>query len=124
MQFFQPYAILKPTEKLQTKVAWTYLRSTVAQPAGTGVLGPAPVLGGSALSYNCGQPLTAAAVVTCTGLGSKTQDIGQEFDVLTDYYFNPQTRLFSYFGMFFPGRIYAPFADNALKYELGVEFRF
>ncbi len=109
--FFQPYAILRPTEKFQTKVAWTYLRATVAQPAGTGVLGPTPILA-PFLSYST------------IAVGGPTKDIGQEVNVLMDYFFDPQTRLFSHFGMFLPGRLYAPFADNAIKYELGIEFRF
>lgn len=29
-----------------------------------------------------------------------------------------------YRGMFLPGRIYAPFADNATKFETGLELRF
>lgn len=83
----------------------------MAQPAGTGVLGPQPVL-------------TPALAYSPTPVGGPTKDVGQEFDVLTDYFWTPALRVFSYFGMFFPGRIYAPFADNALKFEIGIEYRF
>lgn len=109
--FLQPYVIVKPTDKLQAKVAWTYLRASVAQPAGTGALGPQPVLS-QALAFNT------------TAVGGPTKDVGQEFDVLMDYFVNPYARVFSYFGMFLPGRIYTPFADTALKYEMGIELRF
>ena len=109
--FIQPYVIVKPTEKFQAKVAWTYLRVSVAQPAGTGALGPQPVLS-QALAFNT------------TAVGGPTKDGGQEFDVLMDYFVNPHARVFSYFGMFIPGQIYAPFADTALKYEMGIELRF
>lgn len=109
--FIQPYVIVRPTENLQTKVAWTFLRASVPQPAGTGVLGPQPVLS-QALAFNA------------TAFGGPTRDVGQEIDVLIDYFFNAHARIFSYFGMFLPGRIYAPFADHALKYELGIELRF
>lgn len=108
--FAQPYAIVRPRPDLQAKFAWTLLRASVAQPAGTGVLGPRPLLH-PALSYSQ------------TAVGGPTKDIGQEFDVLLDYFHGP-IRLFSYFGMFLPGRIYAPFQDYALKYEVGVEYRF
>jgi hypothetical protein len=118
--FIQPYAVFRPTEKLQMKAAWTYLRASVAQPAGTGVLGPLPVLN-AALAYNC---LGTSPPVCTSPVGGPTKDIGQEVDVLTDYFFTPSVRVFSYFSMFFPGRIYAPFADNALKYEFGIEYRF
>lgn len=109
--FLQPYVIVKPTDKFQAKVAWTYLRASVAQMAGTGALGPQPVLS-QALAFNT------------TAVGGPTKDVGQEFDVLIDYFVNPYARVFSYFGMFLPGRIYAPFADTALKYEMGIELRF
>ncbi|BCA52996.1 hypothetical protein W02_01360 [Nitrospira sp. KM1] len=109
--FIQPYLIVKPLDKLQTKVSWTYLRATEAQPAGTGALGPTPFLT-PALSYSS------------TGVGGPTKDIGQEFDVLTDYFFNPAVRLFANFGIFLPGRLYAPFADNAVKFQTGIEYRF
>jgi hypothetical protein len=109
--FLQPYVIVKPTDKFQAKVAWTYLWASVAQPAGTGALGPQPVLS-QALAFNT------------TAVGRPTKDVGQEFDVLMDYFVNPYARVFSYFGMFLPGRIYAPFADTALKYEMGIELRF
>lgn len=108
--FAQPYAILRPIADFQIKVAWTWLQASVAQPAGTGVLGPRPLLH-PALSYSR------------TAVGGPTKDIGQEFDVLVDYVYGP-VRLFSYFGMFLPGRLYAPHQDNALKYEVGVEYRF
>lgn len=110
--FVQPYLIVRPTSKLETRLAWTYLTATVSQPAGTGVLGPMPVLN-SALAYS------ATAVP-----GDATRDIGQELDVLTDYYVTPTARLFAYWGEFFPGRIYAPFRQNAIKFETGLEFRF
>ena len=109
--FLQPYVIVKPTEKFQAKVAWTYLRASVPQSAGTGVLGPQPVL-------------SQALAFSTTAVGGPTKDVGQEFDVLMDYFVNPHTRVFSHFGMFLPGRIYAPVADHALKYELGLELRF
>lgn len=109
--FIQPYVIVRPTEKVQVKAAWTYLRASVAQPAGTGVLGPLPVLNPS-LAFNP------------TAVGGPTKDVGQEFDVLMDYFINSYARVFSYLGMFIPGRNYAPFADHALKYELGLELRF
>ena len=109
--FIQPYVIVRPAEKLRTKVAWTYLQASVAQPAGTGVLGPQPVL-------------SQALAFSTSAVGGPTKDIGQEVDVLIDYFFNSHARLFSYFGMFFPGRLYAPFADHALKYEIGLELRF
>lgn len=108
--FVQPYAIVRPSREFQTKFAWTLLRSSVPQPAGTGVLGPRPLLH-PALSYSH------------EAVGGPTKDIGQEFDVLMDYFYGP-IRAFSYFGMFLPGRLYAPFQDYALKYELGVEYRF
>lgn len=108
--FVQPYPIVRPRPDFQAKFAWTLLRSSVAQPAGTGVLGPRPLLN-SALSYSQ------------TPVGGPTKDIGQEFDVLMDYFHGP-VRVFSYFGMFLPGRVYAPFQDYALKYEVGVEYRF
>lgn len=103
--------IVRPMEKLQAKMAWTYLRASVAQLAGTGVLGPHPVL-------------SQALAFSTTTAGGPTKDVGQEFDLLMDYFVNPHARLFSYFGMFLPGRIYAPFADNALKFEVGIELRF
>ena len=109
--FFQPYVIVRPIEKLQTKFAWTYLRATEAQAAGTGVLGPSPFLT-PALSYSS------------TAVGGPTKDIGQEFDILTDYFYSPAVRLFAYFGTFLPGRLYAPSADNAVKFETGIEYRF
>ena len=109
--FIQPYVIVRPTEKFQTKVAWTYLRASVAQPAGTGVLGPQPVL-------------SQALAFSNTAVGGPTKDVGQEIDVLLDYFINPYARVFSYFGMFIPGQIYAPFAGHAVKYELGFELRF
>ncbi|CAE6797180.1 hypothetical protein NSPZN2_70150 [Nitrospira defluvii] len=109
--FLQPYVIVKPTDKFQAKVAWTYLRASVAQPAGTGALGPQPVL-------------SQALAFKTTAVGGPTKDVGQEFDVLMDYFVNPYARVFSYFGMFLPGRIYAPVADHAVKYELGLELRF
>jgi len=109
--FIQPYVIVRPTEKIQVKAAWTYLRASVAQPAGTGALGPQPVLS-QALAFNT------------TAVGGPTKDVGQEFDVLMDYFVTPYARVFSHFGMFLPGRIYAPFADTALKYEMGIELRF
>ena len=109
--FIQPYVIVRPTEKFQTKVAWTYLRASVAQPAGTGVLGPQPVL-------------SQALAFSTIAVGGPTRDVGQEIDVLMDYFINPYARVFSYFGMFIPGQIYAPFADTALKYEMGIELRF
>ena len=109
--FFQPYVIVRPTEKLQTKVAWTYLRASVAQPAGTGVLGPQPVLS-QALAFNS------------TADEGPTRDVGQEVDLLIDYFFNAHARFFSYFGLFIPGHVYAPFTDNALKLETGIELRF
>ena len=109
--FIQPYVIVRPMEKLQAKMAWTYLRASVAQLAGTGVLGPHPVL-------------SQALAFSTTTAGGPTKDVGQEFDLLMDYFVNPHARLFSYFGMFLPGRIYAPFADNALKFEVGIELRF
>ena len=109
--FFQPYVIVRPIEKLQTKFAWTYLRATEAQAAGTGALGPSPFLT-PALSYSS------------TAVGGPTKDIGQEFDILTDYFYSPAVRLFAYFGTFLPGRLYAPSADNAVKFETGIEYRF
>jgi hypothetical protein len=108
--FVQPYVVLKPIEKFEMRVSWSFLWASVAQPAGTGVLGPKPVLN-SALAYSS------------TAVGGPTRDIGQEVDVLADYFFSPAVRFFSHFGMFLPGRIYGPSADNALKYELGVEYR-
>ena len=65
----QPYVIVRPTEKFQTKVAWTYLRASVAQPAGTGVLGPQPVLS-PALAFSTtavggGRPRTSDKKLTC-----------------------------------------------------------
>ena len=68
--------------------------------------------------------MSPALAFSTTAVGGPTKDVGQEVDVLMDYFINPHARFFSYFGMFFPGRIYAPFADNALKYELGLELRF
>jgi len=109
--FLQPYVIVRPTEKLQTKVAWTYLLASVPQSAGTGVLGPQPVL-------------NQALAFSTTAVGGPTKDVGQEVDVLIDYFFNAQVRLFSYLGIFLPGQIYTPVTGTALKYEMGVELRF
>ncbi len=110
--FVQPYLLIKPTPKIETRLAWTYLTATVPQPAGTGPLGPAPVLN-SALAYS-----------TTAVLGDATRDVGQELDVLVDYFLVPNARLFAYWGEFFPGRIYAPHRENAIKFETGLEFRF
>lgn len=108
--FVQPYAIVRPAPNFQARFGWTLLRASVAQPAGTGVLGPSPLLH-PALSYSQ------------TAVGGPTKDVGQEVDVLMDYVYGP-VRLFSHFGMFLPGRLYAPFQDHALKYEFGIEYRF
>jgi hypothetical protein len=110
--FVQPYLLIKPTPKLETRLAWTYLTATVPQPAGTGPLGPAPVLN-SALAYS-----------TTAVPGDATRDVGQELDVLVDYFVRPTARLFAYGGGFFPGRIYAPHRENAIKFETGLELRF
>lgn len=110
--FVQPYLLIKPLPKLETRLAWTYLTATVPQPAGTGPLGPAPVLN-PALAYS-----------TTAVPGDATRDVGQELDVLVDYYVRPTARLFAYWGEFFPGRIYAPHRENAIKFETGLEFRF
>ncbi len=110
--FVQPYLVVRPMPKLETRIAWTYLTATVPQPAGTGVLGPRPVLN-SALAYS------PTAVP-----GDATRDIGQELNVLTDYFVTPTARLFAYWGEFFPGRLYAPHRENAIKFESGLEWRF
>ncbi len=110
--FAQPYLIVRPTPKLETRLSWTYLTATVSQPAGTGVLGPRPVLS-SSLAYS-----------TTSVPGDATRDIGQEVNVLTDYYVTPTARLFAYWGEFFPGRLYAPHRENAIKFESGLEWRF
>jgi hypothetical protein len=85
-------------------------KASVAQLARTGVLGCRPLLH-PAFSYSQ------------TPGGGPTKDIGQEFDVLVDY-FHGLIRLLSYFGMFLPSRLTAPDQDYALKYEIGVEYRF
>jgi hypothetical protein len=107
--FAQPYAIVRPRPDLQAKFAWTLLRASVAQPAGTGVLGSRPLLH-PALSYNQ------------TPVGGPTKDIGQEFDVLLDYFTarfasSPTSACSSPVAS-------APFQDHALKYEVGIEYRF
>jgi hypothetical protein len=109
--FVQPYLVVRLTPKLETRAAWTYLRASVAQPAGTGPLGPEPVL-------------NPALAFSTTAVGGPTKDVGQEVDVLADYFMTPTARLFAYWAMFFPGRIFAPSADNAVKFETGLELRF
>jgi hypothetical protein len=60
-----------------------YLRASVAQLAGTGPLGRQPVL----------NPALAFRTIA---VGEATKDVGQEVDMLTDYFVTPTARLFAY----------------------------
>lgn len=113
----QPYVILRPTEKLRTKISYSHLMAVSAVAPGVGPFGGFT----GATAPGTPQPMAFSSVPLS---GPATRDIGKEIDVLTDYFIDKNSRFFAYYGTFLPGRVYAPIADIAYKLEVGYEFRF
>jgi hypothetical protein len=105
-----------PVEDLAFHASWTFLRAVRRQIEGSGPLG---------LSFagrgNYG--LDPNMRVDATGT-KRTRDIGHELDFSAEYLASSHVRLPLNFGVFRPGDIFGQGARTAVKFDLGVEYRF
>ena len=114
--FLQPGLRWAPAENLVFTASYTFLRAVRRQIEGSGPLG---------LSFagrgNYG--LDPAMRVDATG-SKLTRDIGYEVDFSAELAASKHVRLPANVGVFRPGDIFGRGARTALKFDLGVEYRF
>lgn len=114
--FLQPGLRWAPTETLAFTASFTFLRAVRRQFEGTGPMG---------LSFagrgNYG--LDPAMRVDATGT-KRTRDLGYEIDVSAEHVASKHVRLPLNVGVFRPGDIFGHGARTAVKFDLGVEYRF
>lgn len=99
--FFQPRLGVRPLPSLTVTGLLTILLATKDRVEGTGPLGDRP-----------------ATDTRITG------DVGTEVDLNVVYNLDRQVTVFGFLGWFAPGLVYGPAADDALKGEVGIAFRF
>lgn len=99
--FFQPRLAVRPLPSLTATGLLTILRATKDRVEGTGPLGNRPATG-----------------TRITG------DVGTEVDLNVVYNVDRQVTVFGFLGWFRPGLVYGSAADDALKAEVGIAFRF
>ena len=99
--FFQPRLGVQPLPSLAVTGLLTILLATKDRVEGTGPLGDRPATG-----------------TRITG------DVGTEVDLNVVYELDRQVTVFGFLGWFDPGLVYGSAADDALKGEIGMAFRF
>jgi hypothetical protein len=114
--FVQPHVRWAASKDLDVTFSYTYLRAVRAQAEGLGPLGDSFAGRGN---YGLDPAMRADATDA-----DRTKDVGDEFDVLTEYRATKQVRVLFNVGVFFPGRIFGDDAHTAWKGDLGLEFKF
>lgn len=114
--FVQPGLRWAPRKDLAFTGTYTILRAVRGQIEGTGPLGPSFAGRG-----NYG--LDPNMRIDATGTG-RTRDIGYEVDFSAEYQASTHVRLPLNIGVFRPGDIFGRGARTAVKFDVGLEYRF